>query len=139
MQNLIGNALKYRSKEPPRVYVSAERRGTEWNLAVCDNGIGISPKYHQKIFEISVMPCVTISTESRLPSGAGPDTPLRFEWSESSMSFSQAKKLPRTDDAQFHEKCIAIRGGAVGNRAPDLSGQIRGRFKHISGGICWPR
>jgi PAS domain S-box-containing protein len=52
MQNLIGNALKYRSQEPPRVYVSAERRGPEWKLAVRDNGIGISPKYHQKIFEI---------------------------------------------------------------------------------------
>jgi PAS domain S-box-containing protein len=52
MQNLIGNALKYRNKKPPHIHVSAEQRGNEWIIAVRDNGIGIAPKYHQKIFEI---------------------------------------------------------------------------------------
>jgi light-regulated signal transduction histidine kinase (bacteriophytochrome) len=52
MLNLIANALKYRDKEPPRVWVSAEQKGDEWIFAVRDNGIGIAPKHHEKIFEI---------------------------------------------------------------------------------------
>lgn len=52
MLNLIGNGLKYRGADPPRVHVSAERKGTEWTFAVRDNGIGIAPKHHERIFEI---------------------------------------------------------------------------------------
>jgi light-regulated signal transduction histidine kinase (bacteriophytochrome) len=50
--NLIGNALKYRGADPPRVHVSAERKGTEWQFAVQDNGIGIESRHHEQIFEI---------------------------------------------------------------------------------------
>jgi light-regulated signal transduction histidine kinase (bacteriophytochrome) len=49
-QNLIGNALKYRAGCPPRIHVSAAREGGFWRIAVADNGIGIEPEYHQKIF-----------------------------------------------------------------------------------------
>lgn len=50
-QNLIGNAIKYRDPErPPRVAVRAERTGKEWTFAVEDNGIGIDPKYADRIF-----------------------------------------------------------------------------------------
>ena len=52
MQNLIGNAIKYQRSEPPRIHVSAEDRGHEWRVAVRDNGIGIDPKQHERIFEI---------------------------------------------------------------------------------------
>jgi PAS domain S-box-containing protein len=52
MQNLIGNGLKYHGDESPRVYVSAERNGNEWIFSVRDNGIGIDPKYYERIFEI---------------------------------------------------------------------------------------
>ncbi|MHB8734034.1 MAG: PAS domain S-box protein [Terriglobales bacterium] len=51
-QNLIGNAIKYRAEREPRIHVDAERRNDEWRFAVTDNGIGIAPEYHQKIFGV---------------------------------------------------------------------------------------
>jgi two-component system, chemotaxis family, sensor kinase Cph1 len=50
-QNLIGNALKYRSSLPPIIRVTAERRSDDWIFAVQDNGIGIPADYHMKIFQ----------------------------------------------------------------------------------------
>jgi PAS domain S-box-containing protein len=52
MQNLIGNGLKYHGDKSPNVHVSAKRDGNEWAFSVRDNGIGIDPKYHERIFEI---------------------------------------------------------------------------------------
>lgn len=49
-QNLISNALKYRKREAPRVVISAERNDNHWLFAVQDNGIGIDPAYHKRIF-----------------------------------------------------------------------------------------
>jgi chemotaxis family two-component system sensor kinase Cph1 len=51
-QNLIGNALKFHSDKRPEVHVRAERNGTEWVFSVRDNGIGIDPKYFDRIFVI---------------------------------------------------------------------------------------
>jgi PAS domain S-box-containing protein len=51
-QNLIGNALKFRQKAPPRIHVSAERNGTHWRFSVRDNGIGIAPQYFERIFGV---------------------------------------------------------------------------------------
>jgi PAS domain S-box-containing protein len=51
-QNLIGNAIKFRGDEPPRIHVSAKREGNEWVFSVRDNGIGIEPQYAEKIFGI---------------------------------------------------------------------------------------
>jgi PAS domain S-box-containing protein len=50
-QNLVGNAIKYRNEEPPRIHVSA-RRGerSAWVFSVRDNGMGIDPRYFEKIF-----------------------------------------------------------------------------------------
>ncbi len=50
-QNLIGNALKYRSKEPPRISISAIDANNFWTISVEDNGIGIDPMYSERIFE----------------------------------------------------------------------------------------
>ena len=53
LQNLIGNAVKYRSPDRPcRVRVSAEPRNGEWLLTVDDNGIGVDPQYSDRIFTI---------------------------------------------------------------------------------------
>lgn len=51
-QNLIGNAIKYRSDEPPRIGVSAEKSREFWRFAVQDNGIGIDPEYTERIFGV---------------------------------------------------------------------------------------
>ncbi len=49
-QNLIGNAIKYRSDAAIEINISAERSGREWIVKVKDNGIGIAPEYHAQIF-----------------------------------------------------------------------------------------
>jgi light-regulated signal transduction histidine kinase (bacteriophytochrome) len=51
-QNLIGNAIKYRGPEPPRIRIAAEESGGDWVFTVSDNGVGIEPAYHDKIFGI---------------------------------------------------------------------------------------
>jgi PAS domain S-box-containing protein len=52
MQNLIGNGLKYHGDKTPNVHVSSKRDGNEWTFSVRDNGIGIDPKYYDRVFEI---------------------------------------------------------------------------------------
>jgi len=51
-QNLIGNAIKFRREEPPRVHISANRSYNVVVFSVRDNGIGIGPQHSQSIFEI---------------------------------------------------------------------------------------
>ncbi len=51
-QNLIGNALKFHDGSEPRIHVSAELKDGEWVFSVRDNGIGIGPEYHERIFVI---------------------------------------------------------------------------------------
>jgi two-component system CheB/CheR fusion protein len=52
LQNLIGNALKYRSAEPPRIHLSSRQAGNEWIISVKDNGLGIDPRFHLHIFTV---------------------------------------------------------------------------------------
>jgi PAS domain S-box-containing protein len=51
-QNLISNALKFRSAEAPCIHISAERENGEWHFAVSDNGIGIPSDQADRIFLI---------------------------------------------------------------------------------------
>ena len=52
-QNLIGNAIKYRDPErKPVITIEAENAGKEWIITVADNGIGIDPKYYERVFLI---------------------------------------------------------------------------------------
>jgi PAS domain S-box-containing protein len=53
LQNLVGNAIKYRSPgRAPRIHVGAERRPEGVVVSVRDNGIGIEPRFHDRIFVI---------------------------------------------------------------------------------------
>ncbi|HEX2312183.1 MAG TPA: ATP-binding protein [Thermomonospora sp.] len=54
-QNLVGNAIKFRGDDPPRVRITAARSAEQpdlWEFACADNGIGIDPKYAERIFLI---------------------------------------------------------------------------------------
>jgi signal transduction histidine kinase len=61
LQNLVGNGLKFRSEEAPRVHIGVRRvtgapgemaDDPMWEFACSDNGIGIDPQYEDKIFVI---------------------------------------------------------------------------------------
>ncbi len=51
-QNLIENAIKYRGKAVPMIRVSAVIKDGVWQIGVSDNGIGINPIYHQRVFGV---------------------------------------------------------------------------------------
>ncbi|MBZ5497408.1 MAG: hypothetical protein LAP85_13485 [Acidobacteriia bacterium] len=52
-QNLIGNAIKFRkANQPCEIHVGAERRRGRWVISVRDNGIGIAPDQHERVFQI---------------------------------------------------------------------------------------
>lgn len=52
LQNIIGNAIKYRSDRPPLVTIAAQRREADWLFTIEDNGIGMEPEYAPQIFGI---------------------------------------------------------------------------------------
>jgi light-regulated signal transduction histidine kinase (bacteriophytochrome) len=52
MQNLIGNAVKFRGQEQSRIHISSSQGAREWTIAVKDNGIGLNMQYADKIFQI---------------------------------------------------------------------------------------
>jgi len=49
-QNLLANAIKYRSQAPPRIRIFCKRIDDECTFSVEDNGLGIEPKYFSRIF-----------------------------------------------------------------------------------------
>ena len=51
-QNLIGNGIKFRGERPPEVHIGAQELDKAWRFEVRDNGIGIEPQYHERIFLI---------------------------------------------------------------------------------------
>ena len=50
--NLISNAVKYAKTENPRIVIKCDKVHNVFEFSIKDNGIGIDPEYHQKIFEI---------------------------------------------------------------------------------------
>jgi PAS domain S-box-containing protein len=52
-QHLLTNAIKFRSAEAPKVHLSAQRSGdTLWEFSLRDNGIGVAPEYHERVFGV---------------------------------------------------------------------------------------
>lgn len=52
IQNLISNAVKFRSDRAPRIDIAAEREDGMWRFSVADNGIGIDAKFSERIFQM---------------------------------------------------------------------------------------
>ncbi len=53
LQNLVGNAIKFRKPgQPAQVHISAVRNGGDWHFSVRDNGVGIDPQYFERVFII---------------------------------------------------------------------------------------
>ena len=52
LQNLIGNAIKFRADKSPQIHFGVSRRGGDWHFSIRDNGIGIEQKYFDRIFVI---------------------------------------------------------------------------------------
>jgi PAS domain S-box-containing protein len=51
-QNLITNALKFRSREAPRVRIEAAPAGSEWRFTITDNGVGVPPEERERVFRV---------------------------------------------------------------------------------------
>lgn len=53
LQNLIGNALKFRvAGRTPEIVISSETVGNEWRFAVADNGVGFAPDQAGRLFQV---------------------------------------------------------------------------------------
>jgi len=52
LQNLIGNALKYRGDRTPLITIQGRRHESSWEISVTDNGIGIAERHRKRVFEL---------------------------------------------------------------------------------------
>lgn len=52
LQNLISNAVKFRGEDTPVIKISFERKNKDWQFCIRDNGIGIHPEFHERVFII---------------------------------------------------------------------------------------
>ena len=68
-QNLIENAIKFRTEENPRIYIDAHLREDDgfWQIMVKDNGVGLDEQYHEKAF----LPFQRLNNRERPGSGMG--------------------------------------------------------------------
>lgn len=66
-QNLIDNAVRYRSQRPPEIHVGAEPLGRDWVVKVKDNGLGIAPAHQTRIF----LPFIRLADRTIPGSGLG--------------------------------------------------------------------
>ncbi|OHB58183.1 MAG: hypothetical protein A2Y12_07390 [Planctomycetes bacterium GWF2_42_9] len=51
-QNLIQNALKFKSDQIPKIHIGCRKQESSWLFSVSDNGMGIAPENHERIFTI---------------------------------------------------------------------------------------
>jgi PAS domain S-box-containing protein len=67
LQNLIGNAVKYRGNKTPEIHVGARREGSAWVIRVEDNGVGIVKENQNRVF----MPFVRLANREIPGTGLG--------------------------------------------------------------------
>ena len=51
-QNLIANAIKFQSEKTPKIHIYSRKKDNKYYISVKDNGIGINPKYQERIFKV---------------------------------------------------------------------------------------
>ncbi|MEM9245363.1 MAG: ATP-binding protein, partial [Cyanobacteria bacterium P01_F01_bin.153] len=51
-QNLLSNAIKFRGDRPLTIDIHSDRQGDYWEITVTDNGIGLDPKFNDRIFQV---------------------------------------------------------------------------------------
>ena len=51
-QNFLSNAIKFRGEDPPKIHIGVKRLSNKWVFSIKDNGIGIDPKYHDRLYNI---------------------------------------------------------------------------------------
>ncbi len=51
-QNFLSNAIKFRNVDPPKIHIGVKRLSNYWIFSIKDNGIGIDPKYHDRLYNI---------------------------------------------------------------------------------------
>ena len=51
-QNIVGNALKFRSESRPRVELEASQDGDQWTFSIRDNGVGFDQRYAERVFGV---------------------------------------------------------------------------------------
>jgi len=52
LQNLVGNAIKFRGAQPPVIAIRARDEHDSWRISVIDNGVGIDPAREQRMFRM---------------------------------------------------------------------------------------
>lgn len=52
LRNIIENGITYNRSDPPEIVINAQENAEEFIFSIRDNGIGIDPKYHARIFEM---------------------------------------------------------------------------------------
>jgi PAS domain S-box-containing protein len=62
-QNIIGNAIKFRSSNPPEIHIAAKKEGAAWLFSVRDNGIGFESEFAERIF----LPFTRLHTRDKYP------------------------------------------------------------------------
>ena len=113
LQNLIANSIKFRGSEPARIHVGAVRRPDGWEFTVSDNGIGIEPRYFDRIFGIFQR----VHGRSELP-GTG-------------IGLTVCRRIVERRGGSIWVESEPERGTAIHFTIPDSKPASRGRAEHL--------
>jgi PAS domain S-box-containing protein len=108
LQNLVGNALKFRGARAPQVHLSAARDAdsARWRIEVRDNGIGIDPQFHQRVFVLF----------QRLH--------LRGEYAGTGIGLAVCKKVVERHGGRIGVESVPGQGAAFWFTLPDAGAEL---------------